>query len=218
MNNKLVKVLGATCGALLLVILGEWFYAKLGQQQLLNTQLPIDKKALPDEMPGINLTEHDEGSYADLVNRPLFIEGRKPVNEPPPDTVKSTDVEVKFDWLLNGVYTSKKGPSALLTHTTPLKTRKENYRRITVGTLLDGWTLAEIKKDRVIFTQDGEQKELLLRKPKPKQLPPKPGNPTPPEPGEQPEGAPPPAPEEEPEDLMQEPESPEDLIENTENE
>ncbi|MDD5125398.1 hypothetical protein, partial [Methylovulum sp.] len=175
MNSKLVTVLGAICGVLLLIIVGEWFYASLSQQQLLNAQLPIDKKALTDEMPRIDLSAQDEESYADLVNRPLFIEGRKPVVEPPPDSVKTDAVTLKFDWLLNGIYTSKKGLSALFTHATPLKTRKENYRRITLGTQLDGWKLTEIKKDRVIFTLDNEQKELLLRKPKPKQLPPKPG-------------------------------------------
>ena len=70
MNSKLVKLLGAICGGLLLVIGGEWFYASVSQQELLNTQIPKDNKALADTMPTINLTEHDEESYGDLVNRP----------------------------------------------------------------------------------------------------------------------------------------------------
>jgi hypothetical protein len=219
MNNKLVTALGAICGVLILIILSEWLYASFSQSQLLNTQVAMDKKALPDEMPTIELNGQDEESYADLVNRPLFIEGRKPVNEPPPGTAETAAVEVKFDWVLNGVYTSKRGQSALLTRAMPAKTHKENFRRITEGTLLDGWKLAEIRKDRVIFTQDTAHKELLLRKPKPKQPPPK----RPPQPpngeqpaGEQPEGEQP-APEA-PEDLMQEPESPEEPIENSEDE
>jgi len=216
MNNKLVTVLGAICGMLLLIIVGEWFYANLSQQQLLNAQLPVDKKALADEMPSIDLSAQDEENYADLVNRPLFIEGRKPVAEPPPDSVKTDAVTLKFDWLLNGIYTSKKGLSALFTHATPLKTRKENYRRITAGSQLDGWKLTEIKKDRVIFTLDNDQKELLLRKPKPKQLPPKQSKQPPSQDGEHPEAGQAP---EEPEDLMQEElESPEEPIENIENE
>jgi hypothetical protein len=46
---------------------------------------------------------------------------------------------------------------------------KDNYRKITVGDDLDGWKLAEIHKDKVILMQGDDQKELLLRKPKPKQ-------------------------------------------------
>ncbi|MDD5271269.1 MAG: hypothetical protein PHU14_00995 [Methylovulum sp.] len=244
MNSKLVTVLGAICGVLLLLIGGEWFYASLSQRQLLDAQVPKDKKASTDAMPSIDLTGQDEESYADLVNRPLFIEGRKPVNEPPPETVKGTEVAVNFDWVLNGIYTTGKGQSVLLSRPATTKSPTNNHRRIPFGGVLDGgWRLVEIvnnhiiytpegskpeakdEGDRVIFTLDNEQKTLLLHKSKPKS-PTKPNVP-PPSPGGQPEGVPPegmppdgvppPAPES-PEDLMPEPESPEDLIENSENE
>ncbi|MBT9097422.1 hypothetical protein [Methylovulum psychrotolerans] len=229
MNSKLVKVLGAICGGLLLVIGGEWFYASVSQQELLNTQIPKDNKPLADAMPTINLTEHDEESYGDLVNRPLFIEGRKPVNEPPPETVKGPAVTVNFDWVLKGiVYSRKSGLLALLTRPATVKSPKasNNRTQIRLGAILDGWRLAEVTADYVVFTLDTDQKQLFLHKAKPK-TPARSGNATPP-PGVQPEGTPPegtppegvppPAPEQQPEDLMPEPESPEDLIENSENE
>ena len=42
--------------------------------------------------------------------------------------------------------------------------------RITADADLDGWKLTEIHKDRVLLKQGSQQKELLLRKPKSKDL------------------------------------------------
>lgn len=237
MNNKLIMALGAICGALVLLIAGEWFYAGFSRQRLLDTQLPKENTAPPETMPEINLTEKDEQSYAELVNRPLFIEGRKPVNEPPPESaVKATEVAINFDWVLNGIYTSANGTvSALLTKTATAKLPKGGHKRLVAGELLDGWKLAEIAGDHVLFTLDGAQKNLPLHKSKPKApikpnngQPPPEGAPvpegTPPPEGAQPpegtpppEGVPPPAPEI-PEEMTPEPELPEDTIENSENE
>ena len=181
MNKKLLKLLAVWSAGSLAIIGGEWLVAYFNQQQLLNTPTLSDSQATPDEMPSIDLNAESEDSYADLVERPLFLEGRKPVKEPPPENAaKPAMATAKFDWVLNGIYTSKKGWSVLLTHATPLKTRKENFRKVKLGEDLDGWKLLEIKEDRAIFSLDGEQKELLLRKAKPKTVP-KPAAPPSPE-------------------------------------
>ncbi len=168
-NSKLVTVLAGICAALLLIIVGEVFFAKAAQQQLLNSSLPIEKKSIQTEMPSIDLTEQGEESYEEMVNRPLFIEGRKPVPEPTAEQTQVNIVSVKFDWLLDGIYTTPKGLSALFSKAS--KSPKNNYRKVKQGAELDGWKLSEILKDKVILTQDGSRKELLLRKPKLKQLP-----------------------------------------------
>jgi hypothetical protein len=218
MNSKLITVLGAICAALLLVILCEWLLANFAQQQLLSSTATSTAKATQDEMPSIELTEQEEASYADLVNRPLFIEGRKPVPEPTAEEISNIATNVKFDWILNGVYTTKNGLSALLTRTIPKAPAKDNYRKVTVGAELDGWKLTNILKDRVIFTQDDTEKELLLRKPKPKQMPPKPGNVAQQNQGQPP--APVPNPESEQFEPEPDPESipAEDSLENSDNE
>jgi len=72
------------------------------------------------------------------------------------------------------------------------KVPKDNYRKITAGGDLDGWKLTEVHKDKAILKQGNQQKELLLRKPKLKELPRKPkvpNIPNIPQPGE---GMPPP--------------------------
>lgn len=171
MNSKLVKLLASVCAVLLLVIFAEWVYAKLAQQELLaSTTIAAATKKPPVEMPKVELTKQPEEYYDQMVARPLFIKGRRPVDEPKPENTQALSVATVFDWELTGVYTKNKSLSALFSRS-KTKVPKDNYRKIAVDAYLDGWKLIEIHKDRVILMQGGNQKELLLRKPKPKQTP-----------------------------------------------
>jgi hypothetical protein len=170
MNNKLVSMLVYICIALILIIIGEWFYAVHAQTQTLTSTTSSETKISHDEMPGIELTRQPEESYVDLVARPLFIKGRKPVDEPSPEEAQATNKANTFDWELNGVYSTKKSLSALFSRTKS-RVPKDNYRKISAGADLDGWKLKEIHKDRAVLSQGNQQKELLLRKPKSKELP-----------------------------------------------
>jgi hypothetical protein len=169
MNSKLVSVLASVCIVLILIIIGEWFYAVRAQKQTLNSTISTETKISHDEMPEIELTRQPEESYADLVTRPLFIKGRKPVDEPSSGEEQTIATANHFDWQLNGVYTTKKGLSALFSRSAS-KVPKDKYRKISTGADLDGWKLTEIHKDRAILKQGDQQKELLLRKPKLKNL------------------------------------------------
>jgi hypothetical protein len=170
MNTKLVSVLAAVCLVCALIIIGEWFYSVQAQKQILSSITSGETTQSDDEMPGIELTQKSEESYVDLVSRPLFIKGRKPVDEPSPEDELTNAVAKNFDWQLNGVYSTKKGLAALFSRSTS-KVPKDNHRKINTGADLDGWKLTEIQKDRAIFKQGDQQKELLLRKPKLKELP-----------------------------------------------
>lgn len=173
MNIKLIKLLASVCVGLCLIVAGEWLYASYIRHSLLSsiiTENPEDYKA--DELPKIELTKQPEAGYVDLVARPLFIKGRKAVAEQAPEASQVAAKAVVFDWQLSGIYSTSKTVSALLTRD-KLKVAKDNYRKISVGTDLDGWTLSEIRKDSVLFKQGGIEKELLVRKPKPKTSAPK---------------------------------------------
>ena len=167
MNRKLVFVLASISVVCALIIVGEWIWAAQTQKQVLTTTTSLETKKSHDEMPSIELTQRPEESYADLVARPLFIKGRKPVDEPTPEEAQNMAVANAFDWQLNGVYTTKKGMSALFSRSTS-KVPKDNYRRISVGADLDGWKLAKIFEDKAVLKQGNQQKELPLRKTKPK--------------------------------------------------
>jgi len=171
MNTKLITLLISVCAGLLVVIAGEWLYAKSAQQQLLTSLTTVKvPDSSPDQLPSITLAEQPESSYEDLVARPLFIKGRKPVDEPSSEQANAAAAVENFDWQLNGIYTSNKGQSVLISRAKTSQA-KIKHRRITVGEELDGWKLTEIGNDKIILIQGSEQKELLLRKPKPKTAP-----------------------------------------------
>ena len=167
MNSKLIAGLASFCIACILIIIGEWLYASWAEKTILTSLTSTDKKLSPDEMPHIELNEQPEESYVDLVARPLFIKGRKPIDEPSPEAIQNALVPVVFDWELNGVYTTANGLSALFSRS-KTKVAKDNYRKIGIGAELDGWKIVEIYQDKALLKQGTQEKELLLRKIKPK--------------------------------------------------
>jgi len=169
MNSKLVSLLASVSILCALIIIGEWYYAVRAKKHALSSTPSAEIKLAHDEMPGLELTRQSEESYADLVARPLFIKGRRPVEEPSQEGAQALGAVETFDWQLNGIYSSKKGLFALFSRTTT-KAPKDNYRKLSTGTDLDGWKLTEIHYDKVILKQGSQQKELLLRKPKSKEL------------------------------------------------
>jgi hypothetical protein len=137
------------------------------------------------ELPTIDLLARPEESFVDLVERPLFIKGRKPVagaanGQPQAGAV----VGQLFDWQLVGVYTNihDKKLQALFARE-KVKLPKDNFRKLPLGGLLDGWQVQEIDNDKAILNKEGNSKILYLRKAKPKQLPSEAGKlPKPPQP------------------------------------
>ncbi len=239
MNIKLIKFLALICAGLCFIIFCEWVYAIYAQKKLLQDIESVSKqKKGVAELPTVELAKRPESSYTDLVARPLFIQGRKPIDETTNEQTLATNAATEtFNWGLNGVYTYQNKLYALLSRTTA-KVPKDNYRKVTKDNDIDGWKLVEIEKDKVVVSQGGKQLELPLRKAKPKNAPDSAGNtmmppPAPQQAGRQPlvpgqqaipapESVPPPVPVPEPEQ-MPEPElipdeSSETYFENSENE
>ena len=170
MNKKLINVLITVCIGLSVVIAAEWLFATYTERNLL---AEISSEVAPDykseELPTIELAKQTEDSYTDLVTRPLFIKGRRPVEEPSPEAEQAAVTNVVFDWQLNGIFGKADHKSAFLSRSKS-KAAKDNFRKLSVGEDLDGWKLTEIFADKVMFRQGGSEKELLLRKPKQKAL------------------------------------------------
>lgn len=190
---KILKLVSAIGAVLLAIIVMEWAIAKFAENRLLSSiESPVPSNLSNEQVPGVDLEAKTEESYVDLVARPLFIKGRKPVEESSPEKDKEQAGNETFDWRLDGIYTGKNGLSALLSRdkagavspvtagavppaagsTAGTKDKPDKYRRVEENGDLDGWRLTQIKTDRVVFELGGENKELVLRKPKPKELPP----------------------------------------------
>jgi hypothetical protein len=188
-NIKVLKLVSAICAVLLVIIIMEWLIAKFSESRMLSSiESPASSNVSNDQLPEVDLDAKPEESYVDLVSRPLFLKGRKPVEEISGAKEKEQIGNEMFDWRLDGIYTGKKGLSALLSRskvggvspavagsTPPVagsKDKPDNYRKVSESEDVDGWRLTQIKTDRVVFELGGETKELVLRKPKPKELPP----------------------------------------------
>ncbi len=169
MNTKLISLLVMICSVSVLIIGVEWGFSLWTQKSTLDSLVATENKATQDIIPHIDLDKKTEESYADLVERPLFIKGRRPVEEISVDEAQATLAPVIFEWQLNGVFSTKKGMVAFLSHLNA-KNSKDKYRKVSKDEMLDGWKLTEIYQDKILFVQGDQQKELLLRKVKNKTL------------------------------------------------
>lgn len=171
MNIKIIKLLAVLCAVLAVILLLEWVGAEYALNQLLNTESEASKQAYHiEDVPIIDLGGKTEEYYADLVSRPLFIQGRRPVAETASDKDNGALGSEVFDWQLNGVFTYRGTLSALFSRDNK-PANKDKFRKLKVNGDLDGWILTEIHKDRAVLNQQGsEPKTLMLRKDKPKEL------------------------------------------------
>jgi hypothetical protein len=136
-----------------------------------------------EQTTGLDLSDPSEESYSDLVERPMFIKGRKPVEEPIPEemALATAHKTENVNWELIGIYRTPKGTTAFFSRSNG-HLPKDNFRKCKLGDSLDGWQLSDINENGVNLTQGTETKNLPLRKMKPKNATPtpvSPANPTP---------------------------------------
>ncbi|MGR9106185.1 MAG: type II secretion system protein N [Gammaproteobacteria bacterium] len=156
----------ALCGVLVLVNGAEWLYLKRGINRSKRVvEQPVESSIVFDRIDAREFVLPPKENFNEIVERPLMIQGRRPVPETK-DTpiiqqpVRRPGEEIKIK--LMGVVMTPKGTSALL------QDAKGVYRRVEIEGTIDGWQLAELHEDRVVLEQGGEHEELKLRKPKPK--------------------------------------------------
>ncbi len=105
--------------------------------------------------------------YSDLVERPLFVEGRRPVIEAESDE-QTEDTGQLDDWTLVGIFTNTGETYALFTQQEGAG--KKSLKK-TVGEDVAGWDITDIQLQQVVLKKGLQSKTVLLRKPKPKQEP-----------------------------------------------
>jgi type II secretory pathway component PulC len=166
MNKVWLKLQLSLCGLLLVGWLVEWTYDRLSSdrlQQALAQPQPSDFQA--EDLPELEMLELDMDS---VVERPLFIEGRKPIPEVVENPSQPTvDIGQIDDWPLIGIYNKGKQTLALF--------RKQNearkYLKVSEQQMIAGWQLQQIQSDRVVLMQNGQSKTVMLRKPRPQLKP-----------------------------------------------
>lgn len=168
LNPALVSLLLALIGLISVIILAEWLVIKYARHDLLQgVNQAVSSGYEIEEIPKIELLKSSLEDFDDMVNRPLFVEGRRPivVVESVPDKTEVIFTG-KFDWELTGVFTTDMGMSALFVNK-KARERKEKFSRVFVNDDLDGWKIEEIRNDRVVVSHLGSSQEIKLYKPRP---------------------------------------------------
>jgi hypothetical protein len=160
-------VLAGLCALLALAVAGEWWYGGRAAEKRLarvdEASSQVTKtEAIPDEefvLPGI-------GQYSELVERPLFVEGRQPPEPSDEPTGEAAQPQAQasrpLSVTLSGVVITAQTRMALL---------RDNVTgekaRLKVGEELSGWRVQDIEPDRVVLARAGEVFEAELRVPHP---------------------------------------------------
>ena len=186
MNLKLVKLQVLVIGLLSLMLAAEWSYGELARRRLQqNLQYSKDESDISSELPTIAGLKATAVEYGEMVERPLFIEGRKPIVEVAAESVQNVETGQIDDWALIGVYIKDKRSMALFAK----KNETKKFLKIGGEQTISGWLLKEIQPDRVILQQAGQLKTVLLRKPRPEIKSPAPEKPAAPAPAKPPRSA-----------------------------
>ena len=167
MNNSVIKLLLRLCVLLLIILLVEWLIISFSETPAVKSLSAVEEGQSQNmELPELELTEQSIETYLDMVDRPLFINGRRPIV----DQIEAGDVQELSkieDLILVGIYTKDGRMVALFSQVGSDK----KYSKKSEGDDISGWLLKEIQADQIILEQAGEQQTIILRKPKPKSSP-----------------------------------------------
>ena len=161
--NNIVKGLIALCFLLLLILMIEWALIKPSEQLAIKTT-PTEKNQVLTELPKLVLAKQTVENYSQMVERPLFVQGRKPVIVDDEELSVNEDAGEIDDLVLLGIYSIDGKTSTLFNK----KGKERKYLKKSEGEDVAGWLIKEIKPDRVILEQRGSKQTVMLRKPKPK--------------------------------------------------
>jgi hypothetical protein len=154
----------ASCALLGSGLVLEWMYFKHKQQAI---ERQLAKGAVAND-PGVGpeLEEFElppVTDYVEMVQRPLFAEGRKPLDEATEAMQAGAEAQkTPLNLKLMGVILTPEGEKALLVN------EQGKYKRAKKDEEVNSWRLLEIEADRVVLQQDSERQVLPLLKPKPK--------------------------------------------------
>lgn len=164
MNSRFLRWQLGAVTMLLMVLLMEWGYS-IHSNQALQALLDkvVESEYQADELPELELSKQSADSFAAINEKPLFIEGRKPLPEKAPDAPATAETSQLEEWLLIGIYDNKSKLKVALF-------RKQNeakkFLKLNLNQTISGWQLKQIQPDRVVLEQGGQEKSVMLLKPR----------------------------------------------------
>ncbi len=162
MNNNVIKALLAVCLLLLAVLFIEWQTGKSDSQVAVIPTVTKQEQDPLIQLPKLILTKQTAESYTQMVESPLFVQGRKPIENATEEEIIEEASGKIDDLVLQGLYSVQGKKIALF----KAKGNDKKYLKKTEGEDVNGWQLIEIKADSVVMEQSGKKQSLMLRKPK----------------------------------------------------
>ena len=160
------------CSVLIFILMGlQAIYSDSSREQLLQEIDNVQSSGFSlQEVPSTQFKEHAINDFHEMVERPLFFVGRKPIVLEDADAAEETVVvEVKpaedISMALIGIINTPAGVYALF-HDPKAKSDEPKFKRLKQNQDINGWTIKEIKHDRVIISADKNTDEILLAKPR----------------------------------------------------
>ncbi len=161
---------------LIVVLFGEWLFAAHHRDKILAAiNSPVSADYQVDPLPEFDFLQYPADHYAETVDRPLFIEGRRPLElseqalaelEGGADGKTAAEAVGEFKLQLIGSMDTPEGVVALFENPAP-KEARDKFKQIAVDEEYLGWKIDAIRSDRVIISSGGATQEILLRKSSP---------------------------------------------------
>lgn len=169
---KITLFCGLCCLVLLALLGFEWWYGKDYREQIMSDIFNPQKAGFEMQtVPTYSYSPLPMEQYRDFVERPVYFEKRRPITVAAEPTTAAAEVPKvplgEFGLVLTGIVKTPKGIKALFQNPKGT-TVKEKNTRLGEGEVFNGWKLIEIKSDKVSIQAEGETKEILLLKAKPK--------------------------------------------------
>lgn len=157
-NYKLSIFLALCCLLLLVILLLLWQYGRYSQTQLLSELENIQADSVSSSnLPELATNGKSLEFYENMISRPLFLKGRRPVA-----VVESGNVQAssgKIDLILTGVVSKDDTMIAMLQDP-----QKQRYQ-FQLQDAYQDWQVEAIHADSIVFRRNDEENELQLRKP-----------------------------------------------------
>lgn len=155
--NQYKSILLPGTGCLLWLVLIFWQWQSFRQDDVnFSKQLhrPMTMKSVFDDFPEVRNGLTVKEDYDDIINAPLFIEGRKPIATMPSSAQEDTGNALSFK--LTGVILTPKHLLALL-----IDDKNLSYR-VKEGDEIQGWKVVLVQKDKIRLSRSDQSKELML--------------------------------------------------------
>lgn len=168
MNPALTKTFATLYALFIAIIVAEWSYithsADAGPQRSMTTENA--------ELAELSLTEKTAEDYQEMVTRPLFIQGRVPVESSPETEDALPTNNQKLDIVLTAIFTQNNELHVFFEDPKAEKKSERFIKAQTGKTLENGWKLIKIASDKgeVILKQGSRQEKLKLIKEEKKKL------------------------------------------------